>query len=61
MVKKQIIKLKKEDLDRALIRGLSRAAWQKKSDRSVREKVHLSPKRRPARHPKKFDDLAAEF
>jgi hypothetical protein len=61
MAKKQIIKLKPDDLNKAIIRGLSHAAWQGKKARGVREQIHLNPKRRPPRHQKSLENLAAEF
>jgi len=56
MIKKQVIKLKKKDLDKAIIRGLSRGAWQGKKAGAAREKVHVSAKLKLPRHKPKLDD-----
>lgn len=61
MVRRQIIKLKKTDLDRALVRGLSRDAWKTKKLRSVKEQIHLNPKLKKPKHKRRFDELDEEF
>ncbi|MFA5184137.1 MAG: hypothetical protein WC456_01265 [Patescibacteria group bacterium] len=50
----QIIKLKKTDLDQALVRGLGRAAWEAKKTRAVREQIHILPKHKRPRHKPSF-------
>lgn len=57
MSHKQVIKLKPADLNQAIVRGLSRAAWQAKEKKIITEKVHLNPKFKPERHRKRFEDL----
>ena len=61
MLKKQIIKLKKADIDRALVRSLNRSVWETKKTRTVKEQVHIMPKLKRPRHKKHFADLAEEF
>jgi len=61
MVKSQIIKLKRADLDKAIIRGLSRAAWETKKSQVTKEQIHLNPKLKKLKHKKIFKDLDEEF
>ncbi|NCN99654.1 hypothetical protein GW920_00805 [Candidatus Falkowbacteria bacterium] len=57
MVKKQTIKLKKKDLDQAIVRGLSHTAWETKKILSVKERVHNQLKFKKPKHKK---DLTLE-
>jgi hypothetical protein len=57
MLKKQVIKLKKKDLDKAIIRGLSRGAWQGKKAGTAREQVHISAKLKLPRHKERLENL----
>ncbi|MFA6995031.1 MAG: hypothetical protein WC249_01325 [Patescibacteria group bacterium] len=50
----QIIKLKKSDLNKAVIRGLSHSAWQTKKTLAVKEQVHANPKFKKPKHLKIF-------
>ena len=43
---KQVIKIKPADLDRAVVRGLSRSVWEKVQARPVKEQVHVSLKKK---------------
>ena len=54
---KQVIKLKTADLNQAVIRGLSRSAWETKQVKPVQERIHANPKYKPARHKKPLEDL----
>jgi len=60
MAKKEIIKLKKEDLNKAIVRGLSHAAWEAKKNSGAREQTHLNPKRRVSRYKEKLENLDTE-
>jgi hypothetical protein len=60
MPKPSVIKLKKSDLDRALVRGLRESAWETKKSRTVREQVHQNPKHKEPRHKKTFTHLDEE-
>lgn len=59
--KKQIIKLKKTDLNQALVRGLKRAAYESKSLNVTKEQIHLNPKRRISRYKKDWTHLEDNF
>lgn len=61
MAKREVIRLKKVDLDRAIIRGLSRSAWEKKSRRPIREQVQTAKTKKLPRHKKNFTNLDEEF
>jgi hypothetical protein len=61
MPKPQVIKLKKLDIDRALVSGLRQSAWEAKKSRLVREQVHPNQKRQEPRHKKQFAHLDEEF
>jgi hypothetical protein len=61
-MKKQEIELKSSDIKKAIVRGLKRGAWEaKKTGRSTKELVHLSPKHKPEKHKKNFADLEGGF
>lgn len=51
---KQIIKLKKADVNQAIVRGLRSSAWEKKKSGSVVEQVHVHPKFKTPRYKKDF-------
>jgi len=50
MSKKQVIKLKKSDLDKTLIRVSSRSAWETKRTSNLKEQVHRSLKFKKPKH-----------
>jgi len=50
-------RLKKTDLDRALVRGLRRGAWETKQARMVKEQVHLNPKKKKIKHKKPWTEI----
>ncbi len=58
-LKRKIVsgRLEKKDLDRTVIRVLSRAAWEKKKAGAVRERIHVSRKLKPPRHKKPSDEF----
>lgn len=61
---KQIIKIKEEDLKKALIKGFSQSAWEtKKISRSTKEQIHSSSKKyqRLPKHRRNFRHLEEEF
>ncbi|MFA5024437.1 MAG: hypothetical protein WC523_05810 [Patescibacteria group bacterium] len=61
---KQIIKLKKDDLKKVLVKGFSQSAWEtKKTGRSTKEQIHFSSKKyqRPPKHRRNFRHLEEEF
>jgi hypothetical protein len=58
---KQVIKIKKADLDRAIVRGLSRAAWEKKKGLPSAGGPQVSRKLKPPRHKKKFEEIESEM
>jgi len=58
---KQIIKLKPADVNRAVIRGFSRSAWETKKALGLKERVQLSKKQKTLKHKKHFLDLEDEF
>jgi len=61
-MKKEIIKIKEQDLKEAVVRGLGRAAWQsQQNSRSLKEQVHQNPKRQKPKHKPDFSKLADEF
>jgi hypothetical protein len=49
---KQIIKLKPADLNRVVVRGLGRSAWEKVKTLPVKEQVHRSLKKKALKHKK---------
>ncbi|MFA7087809.1 MAG: hypothetical protein WC146_00475 [Patescibacteria group bacterium] len=51
-MRKEAIKMKKEDLDQAIVRGLGRAVWENKKQFSTASKIHANRKRKLARHKK---------
>lgn len=55
MPQKQVIKLKKVDLNKAIIRGLSRAAWETKKMYATKEQVHRNPKLKPPKYKKPYE------
>lgn len=55
--RKQVIKLKKVDVDQALVRGLKREAWETKKSLSVKEQVHLSSKLKKEKHKKPWEEM----
>lgn len=61
MPKRQIIKLKSADSNRAIIRGLNRSAWETKKSLGIEERIQLSQKRQAPKHKKRFFDLEEEF
>ncbi|MFA5155446.1 MAG: hypothetical protein WC453_03340 [Patescibacteria group bacterium] len=58
MPKRQIIKLAKRDIDKAVIRGLKGSAWQAKSAGTTKERVHLNAKLKQPRHKENLVALA---
>lgn len=59
--KQQIIRLKKIDLDQALLRGLKKSAYESKFLKATMEQVHLSPKRKNLRYKKDWTHLEDNF
>lgn len=60
-MKNQIIKIKKSDLNKAVIRGLSHSAWEAKKSQAVKEQIHLNPKFKKLKHVKNFINEDKEF
>ncbi|HBA36475.1 TPA: hypothetical protein DCZ15_01210 [Candidatus Falkowbacteria bacterium] len=60
-MKKQVITLKKSDLNRAVVRGLGRAVWEKKQAFPTLGKVHLSAKLKAPRHKKRLEQSDEEL
>jgi len=61
-MKFQEIKLKSSDIQKAVIRGLKRNAWETKiSGRSTKELVHVNPKLKKEKYKKRFTSLDKEF
>ncbi|MFA4999761.1 MAG: hypothetical protein WC545_00135 [Patescibacteria group bacterium] len=58
---KQVIKIKKVDLNRAIVRGLSRTAWEKKKSLPSAGGPQVSRKLKPPRYKKKFKELENEM
>lgn len=61
MLKNQIIKLKPADLNKAIIRGLSRSAWETKKVQTTKEQIHSNPKLKNSRYKKRSVNLDEEF
>ena len=61
MPKQQVIRLKSADLDRAVIQGLRRSAWEAKKSLGLTERVHPSRKKSEKKIKKNFDHLEEEF
>lgn len=51
---KKIIRLKQADINKAIIRGLSRSAWDKKRAGQFSEKVYINPKLKKPRYKKDY-------
>jgi len=61
-MKSQEIKLKSADLKKAVVRGLNRRLWEKKTGgRSTKELVHASLKLKKGKYKKRFTNLEGEF
>jgi hypothetical protein len=61
MSKQQVIHLKSADLDRAVIHGLRRSAWETKKSRGLTERIHQNRKKSEKKNKKNFDRLEEEF
>jgi hypothetical protein len=58
---KQIIKLKPADVNKVVVRGFSRSAWEVKKALGLKEQVQLSKKQKALKHKKRFLELEDEF
>ena len=56
-MKKEIIKLKKTDIDKAIIRGLGRAAWEVKKSGVILGRTQTPKTMKKPRHKARFSDL----
>lgn len=54
---KQIIKIKPADLEKAVIRGFGRSAWEASQEGSLKGQVHLSKKKKEPKYKNRFHEL----
>lgn len=56
-MKKSVIKIKPADINKALVRGFSRSAWEAAKSSGLKGGAHSSKKKREPKHKNRFDEL----
>jgi hypothetical protein len=56
-MKKQVIKIKSADLEKAAIAGFGRSAWEANKAGSLKERVHADKKRKEPKYKNRFHEL----
>jgi len=56
-MKKQVIKIKPADLEKAVIAGFGRSAWEANKTGSLKERVQANKKRKEPKYKNRFHEL----